>query len=728
MAVSYPITLNVSEPNNNIGLLKIRQSDEETQTLVVQILEDSLPKSYEGLQVFFCARIGQTLGLGIIEQKLTELEMTNPQNGKLEYTLRAEDWQSLGRQVGYFSFRKMTDDHTYEQQFSTRDFTYEVTPGIFSHGVKEVKKDGSTYVWTIEDLIRLFKEYIDSGKNDWEEFIEQNKEIIESVDPGGTVLKELIDARKPTQQQPFPSLADRLNNTDIYVNGVKNTTRYSVLGSVDALEEALANGISVDLDVPLELDRELVLNEAKLFTTTYPKTIIKRSNAGFKLLPNSEIIDIDLMLDASVTSYERAAIICTKESEGDEDVNIHVIRPKIALERANAIGIQVLSDAYGLWGVHVEAPFIGNVSKAIELKLVKTTSWITGCVFNSLTIKKFGWGVYTNAPEGSNLATNCAANMFTNLRSQTDGSTIQTLYDLGENKYDMCWFFDIHTETWLPFRDKLGIANGPNNSLYNAHHPAVSTTAIFSTSDITSFYRIGGFILPNKARGDGFVELKFYGPLGEIGTAILRRSVSDDVAVRMHCTSEILANSLEVYSKVMNEGNTLAVYLKLKQSVGSWFKLSFYERFDFMPSQTGAIKYPASSITTSQLTKGTVAKYSKNELLGISNPNDFTTITLPTDWSGYISYKKNALNQLIVEGNFFVGSKSLGKVLGNFPDGFRPRVPTGLIATGENADNHNSITGISLMPDGRLVLLNPAFGSTGLTPGANYHINQVVQM
>nr|DAH74219.1 MAG TPA: hypothetical protein [Caudoviricetes sp.] len=30
MAVRYPITLTVSEQNNNIGLLKIRQADEET--------------------------------------------------------------------------------------------------------------------------------------------------------------------------------------------------------------------------------------------------------------------------------------------------------------------------------------------------------------------------------------------------------------------------------------------------------------------------------------------------------------------------------------------------------------------------------------------------------------------------------------------------------------------------------------------------------------------------
>lgn len=224
MVVSYPISLEVKEPNNDIGILKIRQSDEESQTLVVQVLEYGLKKSYEGLQVFFCARIGQTDGLGIIEQKLLPAEMTDPKNGKLEYTMRAQDWQQLGRQTAYFSFRKMKDEHSFVQQFSTRDFTYEVTKNIFSDGSRQIVSDGSTYIWTIEDLIRLFNEYIASGKTDWEEFVEQNKEIIESVDPGGTVLSELIQARKPEGNTPFKSLGERLdwidNNNSIehYIN------------------------------------------------------------------------------------------------------------------------------------------------------------------------------------------------------------------------------------------------------------------------------------------------------------------------------------------------------------------------------------------------------------------------------------------------------------------------------------------------------------------------------
>lgn len=187
MVVKYPITLSVSEPNNNIGLLKIRQADEETQTLVVQILEDAIPKSYEGLQVFFCARIGQTAGLGIIEQKLTETEMTDPKSGKLEYTFRSEDWQILGRQTGYFSFRKMKDDHTYEQQFSTRDFAYEVTKNIYSDGIKEVTKDGSTYVWTFEDLLRLLEEFKESGETDFIVWYNEIKDQL-SEDAAGNLM------------------------------------------------------------------------------------------------------------------------------------------------------------------------------------------------------------------------------------------------------------------------------------------------------------------------------------------------------------------------------------------------------------------------------------------------------------------------------------------------------------------------------------------------------------
>lgn len=212
MAVRHSITLSITEPNNEVGVIKIRQADEQTQMLDVQITENGVPKSYKDFDVYFCAKLGQTAGLGIIEQKLNLNEMTDPANGKLVYTMRAEDWQILGRQRGYFSFRKMVDEHKFTQQFTTREFTFQVIKSVFSEGLQEVKKDGSTYVWTIEEMIRLLDEYIATGKTDWLEFIRQNQEIIESVDPGGTVLLEIIKSRTPVGAvTPFPSLAERLN-------------------------------------------------------------------------------------------------------------------------------------------------------------------------------------------------------------------------------------------------------------------------------------------------------------------------------------------------------------------------------------------------------------------------------------------------------------------------------------------------------------------------------------
>lgn len=212
MAIRHDITLSTTEPNNDVGLLKIRQADEETQTLVVDITANGQPKSYEGLQPFFCAKLGQSNGLGIIEQKLDTIEIISPKNGKLEYTFRNEDWQHIGRQTGYFSFRRMMDNNEYVEQFTTRDFYFTITKNVFSDGIRELHTDGAIHIWTIEDLIRLLNEYIASGKSDWEQFVEDNREIIQAVDPGGTVLTELIDARKPADENAYPTLGDRLND------------------------------------------------------------------------------------------------------------------------------------------------------------------------------------------------------------------------------------------------------------------------------------------------------------------------------------------------------------------------------------------------------------------------------------------------------------------------------------------------------------------------------------
>ena len=173
--VTYKLTLSITEPNNNVGLIKIRQEDIQTQRFVAEIIEGGLIKSFRGTEVFFVNSTKLAEGMPI-ERKVT---VTYPDDGRVEYTLDSQDLQFLGENTAYFSFRNKEG----KQLYSTRDFHFRVLPGLLTG----IVKDGP-YVWQFEDLKRFLREYIVDGTSAWEQFVEQNKNIIESVDPGGTVL------------------------------------------------------------------------------------------------------------------------------------------------------------------------------------------------------------------------------------------------------------------------------------------------------------------------------------------------------------------------------------------------------------------------------------------------------------------------------------------------------------------------------------------------------------
>ncbi|MFD2305969.1 hypothetical protein [Enterococcus termitis] len=67
------------------------------------------------------------------------------------------------------------------------------------------------YQTELNDQKKDFKENSDTQKENWEHFVDLNKEILEGVDPGGKLTAELIEARKPTEKPAFPTIGDRLN-------------------------------------------------------------------------------------------------------------------------------------------------------------------------------------------------------------------------------------------------------------------------------------------------------------------------------------------------------------------------------------------------------------------------------------------------------------------------------------------------------------------------------------
>lgn len=207
----YSVTLSTTDPNNYVGLIKLRHADVNSQAIVAQIVENGQPKSFEGLQPFFCLMAQEITGQGVSEESIVSFDA---KNGTLNYIASDNALQMVGRNEAYFSFRKQAGDQWIEQ-FSTRTFHYIVEKSIYSQPFKD-----SNYWWTFKELNRIFNQYIEDGKKSWEEFVEANREILESIDPGGQVLSELIRSRKPEEAaSAYPDLPTRLDkqigkNTD----------------------------------------------------------------------------------------------------------------------------------------------------------------------------------------------------------------------------------------------------------------------------------------------------------------------------------------------------------------------------------------------------------------------------------------------------------------------------------------------------------------------------------
>ncbi|MBE9895260.1 phage baseplate upper protein [Enterococcus casseliflavus] len=200
--VTHRLTLSVTEPNNDVGLIKVRQGDDNTIVFDVRILEESKIKSFRGLKPFFCLMARELTGQGVSEEPVSDFDEVN---GTLKYTLSANAFQMIGRNEAYFSFRKELSKGRWSEQFSTRSFFFMVEKSIYTQPFKD-----SNYWWTFRELYRQFIEYQESGKESWLDFIDKNKEILESIDPGGKLLSEILNARNDLSGDEHDSLNERL--------------------------------------------------------------------------------------------------------------------------------------------------------------------------------------------------------------------------------------------------------------------------------------------------------------------------------------------------------------------------------------------------------------------------------------------------------------------------------------------------------------------------------------
>lgn len=212
--ITHKITLSTTRDNYDVGTIKVRRADDETQIFDVEIIEDGKIKPFPGLTPFFCLMAREITGQGVSEEPVKTFDA---QKGTLKHTLSANAFQMVGRNEAYFSFRKELSTGEWVEQYSTRSFYYTVEKSIYTEPFKD-----SNYWFTFKELYRLFNQYMEDGKASWEDFfkngeeawqdfVDSNREILESIDPGGAILTELIDARKDTAGNVFSNLNKRLN-------------------------------------------------------------------------------------------------------------------------------------------------------------------------------------------------------------------------------------------------------------------------------------------------------------------------------------------------------------------------------------------------------------------------------------------------------------------------------------------------------------------------------------
>ena len=252
--VKWQATLSTTEPYNYIGIQNVRQGNRNTEVLEAVLVENSLPLDLTGCEVFFESVIDKKYPI----QRAAKI--VNAKKGVIQYTFDEYSMQSLHRQEAYFSIHK--GDNLIG---ATQNFSYFVV-----NAVSKTEGEMGSYWQSIEDLIADMTAFINENKGDFtawmnarkEEFekwrknqqdtfeawrngqesdylmwFESIKDILKTVDPGGTMLAELMDARVDIQGVRHNSLSERLLADMDYLYQRLEERLYTIkFGNVNTLE------------------------------------------------------------------------------------------------------------------------------------------------------------------------------------------------------------------------------------------------------------------------------------------------------------------------------------------------------------------------------------------------------------------------------------------------------------------------------------------------------------
>lgn len=148
----YKMTLSTTEPNNYVGLIKLRQGDKDSQVLNVTVTENGKLFKFDGLSVFFNSVLPNGT---VVRDKVQTIDYTN---SKLTYKVIDSFLQEVAAISAWFSFENGT-----KVVDSTKNFRYLVETGWQSCITQ------GNYIYELSEIQREIEEII--GNKDFTSLI-----------------------------------------------------------------------------------------------------------------------------------------------------------------------------------------------------------------------------------------------------------------------------------------------------------------------------------------------------------------------------------------------------------------------------------------------------------------------------------------------------------------------------------------------------------------------------
>ncbi|NSW04095.1 phage baseplate upper protein [Enterococcus faecalis] len=273
--VKWQATLSTTESYNYIGIQNVRQGNRNTEVLEAILVENALPLDLTGCEVFFES---------VIDNKYPiqrSAKIVNAKKGIIQYTFDEYSMQSLHRQEAYFSIHK--GDNLIG---ATQNFSYFVV-----NAASKTEGEMGSYWQSIEDLIAdmtafinenkgdftdwmnarkdEFEAWRDAQKTDFTSWFESIKDILKTIDPGGTMLVELMDARVDIQGVRHNSISERLLADMEYLYQRLEERLYTIkYGNVNTLEILEDDSFSKNHEVELVGTVNFPIEEGALIIAT----------------------------------------------------------------------------------------------------------------------------------------------------------------------------------------------------------------------------------------------------------------------------------------------------------------------------------------------------------------------------------------------------------------------------------------------------------------------------